>query len=83
MEAIEVGVRRFGLIRGSDVQRDGMYLELLDSGVGKAVAEVFYSDETGRMSFSAYEEDIPLEAFELLIECSKQLLPPATPSLWG
>jgi hypothetical protein len=81
LDAIEVGVRRFGLIRGSDLQRDGMYLELSESGAGKAVAEVFYSDETGRMRFSAYEEDIPLEAIELLIERSKQLLPPATYSL--
>ncbi len=81
MEAIEIGVRTFGLIRGSDVQRDGMYLELSDTGAAKAVAEVFYSDETGQMSFSAYEEDVPLEAIELLIERSKQLLPPATSSL--
>ncbi len=81
MEAIEVGVRRFGLIRGSDVQRDGMYLELSDTGAGKAVAEVFYSDETGQMSFSAYEEDVPLEAIELLIERSKQRLPPAASRL--
>lgn len=83
MEAIETDARSFSLIRGSDVQRDGMYLELSDTDARKAVAEVFYSDKTGRMSFSAYEEDISLEAIELLIERSKQLLPPATSSLRG
>ncbi|WP_050577523.1 hypothetical protein [Sinorhizobium arboris] len=75
MEAIEIDGRRFRLIRGSDVQRDGMYLELSDTDAQKALAEVFYSDETGRMTFWAREEDIPFEAVELLIERSKQFLP--------
>lgn len=75
MNVIEIDGRRFSLIRGSDVQRDGMYLELSDTDAQKALAEVFYSDETGRMTFWAREEDIPFEAVELLIERSKQLLP--------
>ncbi|WP_272913666.1 hypothetical protein [Sinorhizobium arboris] len=39
MEAIEIDGRRFRLIRGSDVQRDGMYLELSDTDAQKALAE--------------------------------------------
>lgn len=74
MEVIKIEARTFRLTHGSDVQRDGMYLELLDIDARKAVAEVFYSDETGRMTFWAREEDIPFEAVELLIERSKQLL---------
>ncbi|MEY9325459.1 hypothetical protein [Sinorhizobium fredii] len=73
---IEIEARRFTLERGSDIQRDGMYLELSDADTRKVVAEVFYSDEAGRMSFTAYEGDLPLEAVELLIERGKQLLSP-------
>ncbi len=81
MEAIETDARRFWLNRGSDVQRDGMYLELEDADNQSTVAEVFYSDQTGRMTFTAFEENLPLAAIEELIEQAKQLLPPSTSSL--
>ncbi len=55
-----------------------MYLELLDVDAQTTVAEVFYTDATGALTFSAYERDIPLEAIEALIERGKQLLTPST-----
>lgn len=59
----------------SDLVRDGMALELLDA-FGEVVADVFYSDATGEMSFSAYRHDLPLEVVECLIASAKQRLPP-------
>ena len=35
----------YGFVRGSNVQRDGMYLKLVDELSRDLVAEIFYSDE--------------------------------------
>ena len=64
-------------LRGSDVQRDGMYLELIEHQTGNAVAEVFYSDASGSMSISVFQPEIPLEAIERLIERARHELPPS------
>ena len=40
-------------VRGSDVRRDGMFLELIDEGTGDEVAEVFYSDVTHEMTIGS------------------------------
>lgn len=63
-------------MRGSDLQRDGMYLELIDEATGVGVAEVFYSDATHAMTISAFRAELPLQVVELLIEKAKQDLPP-------
>lgn len=78
MDVFETGDRRFILVRGSDVERDGMYLELLDEETQRAVAEVFYSDASDAMTFTAYDEDLPLRAIERLIERGKELLAPTS-----
>jgi len=65
-------------IRGSDVQRDGMYLELIDESTGDEVAEIFYSDTTHNMTISVFQPNLPLAVVELLIERAKRDLPPAT-----
>lgn len=61
---------------GSDVQRDGMYLELIDESTGDEVAEVFYSDATHKMTVSVFQQELPLHVVELLIDRAKQDLPP-------
>ena len=65
--------------RGSDVQRDGMYLEVSvkTSGSLRQLAEVFYSDATGEFSVSCYEQDVPLVVIEELIRLARQSLSPA------
>jgi len=70
---------QYNLTRGSDVIRDGMYLELSEVGISplRQIAEVFYSDVTHEFSFSCYEGCIPLEEIEKLIHEAKKLLPPA------
>ena len=72
-------VAAYEMIRGSDVDRDGMYLELVESSTRKVVAEVFYSDVTNAMTFTTFTQDLPLAAVEMLIECAKSDLPPITP----
>jgi hypothetical protein len=63
-------------VRGSDVLRDGMYLELIDEGTGDEVAEVFYSDATHEMTISVFRPALPVRVVESIIERAKQVLPP-------
>jgi len=62
---------------GSDVQRDGMYLELSipNSNPLRQIAEVFYSDQTHDFVVSCFEENVPIKLIELLIENAKKRLP--------
>ena len=62
-------------VRGSDIHRDGMYLELIDSASGDEVGEVFYSDESGRMQITIFQQDMPLDVIERFIEKAKRDLP--------
>lgn len=64
-------------VRGSDVQRDGMFLELIDQLTGDTIAEVFYSDATGVMLISVFQPEIPLEPIERLIQRARYELPPS------
>lgn len=70
--------RSYALQRGSDVIRDGMFLELYDGtdASGECLAEIFYSDQTNDMVFTGFKEDLPLQAVEWLIAQAKALLPP-------
>lgn len=62
---------------GSDVERDGMFLELYEgSRDSPRLAKVFYSDQTHTMAFTALREDLPLEAVEWFIGQAKVRLPP-------
>ena len=66
--------KHYHTIRASDLQRDGMGLEL-DLG-SRAVAEVFYSDATGDFTVSLFEQSLPLPVIERLIaEARVDLLP--------
>lgn len=67
-------------IRGSDVQRDGMYLELIEESTGDEVAEVFYSDATQNMVVSVFKPDLPLSVVEAFINRAKNDLPPTSPA---
>jgi hypothetical protein len=56
---IEILGQNYRVTVGSDIQRDGMYLEVEDNA--KAVlAEVFYSDRDNSMTFTSYCTDLPL-----------------------
>ena len=76
---IRIGDEEYRCVRGSDIDRDGMYLELsLASDVAQsAIAEIFYSDTTATMTMTLFREDMPLIAIEWLIEQAKLVLPPS------
>jgi hypothetical protein len=61
----------FHTIRGSDLKRDGMILELIDTALGDEVAEIFYSDASGAMSISVFRSDMPLEVIKQFIRGSR------------
>lgn len=75
------GDNNYFCTRGSDVDRDGMYLELgkwnFTTEELDLVMEIFYSDETAAMSVTAFKQSIPLAVVEWLINSAKKRLPPA------
>lgn len=74
---IEILGQSYGVTVGSDIQRDGMYLEVEDNA--KAVlAEVFYSDRDNSMTFTSYRADLPLPLVEWLIAHAKERLTPTS-----
>jgi hypothetical protein len=77
MNPIEHNGRRYGVIRGSDIQRDGMYLELWSaSRPDVQLFEVFYSDVTHQMQFASFsQEDVPIEVVEEFLRRARTLLP--------
>ena len=72
---LSVGNRNFELLRGSDINRDGMYLEMSETGGQAGIAEVFYSDQTGEFVLNTFGNDIPLAAIEWIVTRAKADLP--------
>ena len=68
--------RRFDMIRASDLQHDGLSLEL--SSDSRPVAEVFYSNVTGEFAISVFEQHLPLAVIEHLINAAQASLPPSS-----
>jgi hypothetical protein len=70
----------YRVVRGSDVQRDGMFLELWSAKrPEKQLCEVFYSDITQTISFACFDqEDIPLDVLEENLKQSRYLLTPTS-----
>ena len=68
----------YSFTRGSDVVRDGMFLEadVIDAPGRRTVTEVFYSDRTSQFSVSCFEEGVAVELIEHLISEGRRLLPP-------
>jgi hypothetical protein len=64
----------YSTVLASDLQRDGMGLELQQDG--RVVAEVFHSDVSGEFTISLFVENIPLSIIEQLIsEAHIRLVP--------
>lgn len=72
---VEIGGLKYECIRGSDIIRDGIYLELSTSD-GQWVLEIFYSDQTGKMTLSGPAAPLSLEVVEWVIAQAKVRLPP-------
>lgn len=67
---------------GSDVHRDGMYLEISAEPSGlNAFMEIFYSDITHEMSLTLLKPDVPLDVVEWAISVAKERLPATKSSI--
>ncbi|PYJ11654.1 MAG: hypothetical protein DMF06_02030 [Verrucomicrobia bacterium] len=77
---IEHSGHRYQTYRGSDVQRDGMSLELVVDGRPEApVIEAFFSDATGACSIQTFgHTSIPLEILREFMDEAKRSLPPVS-----
>ncbi len=75
---MRVGDMEYKFTMGSDIGRDGMYVEATveNTPPQRTVAEIFYSDATENLFLSCFEEHVPLELIEQLIEDGKRSLPP-------
>jgi hypothetical protein len=70
--------RKFDIVIGSDLQRDGMYCELLEVKQSKKVylGEIFFSDIDQSFLSSFNDINIPLDILEWFINTSKKRLIP-------
>ncbi len=68
-----------GLI-GSDLERDGMYLEISEFPYNsvEVILEIFYSDITNKFSIALFKENVALELIEEAIKIAKQRLVPVS-----
>ena len=59
----------------SDIQRDGLGVELLDGG-GNCVAEVFRCDRDHTLTLSTFCYEVPLQAIQQLVSTATEGLGP-------
>lgn len=81
---VEYGGQQYQVARGSDVVRDGMFVELheyipsqsqlIDTSYWKAILYVFQSDVDGSVTFSCYREDVPFGLVEIFITEARRYL---------
>ena len=72
---------RYPCTIGSDLARDGMYLEVTAANdAAEAVLEVFYSDTTNRFTVSVFKEDVCAELLEQALSAARDRLLPKDPS---
>ena len=70
------GNNQYSYIRGSDVTRDGMYIEVSEKlNTANPIIEIFYSDVSHQMSVTLYKQDVPLEVLEWAIAIAHKHLP--------
>jgi hypothetical protein len=68
--------REYTYVVGSDLQRDGMYLEVSETQRGPEILEVFYSDQTHEMTFTAHRPALPVELVEWAMRIARERLIP-------
>lgn len=73
---IRHGKKEYSVTMASNVERDGMALEIERVGRPTECAEVFYHDASGEMTVSTFGKEFPLPVIEELIAQAKARLPP-------
>jgi hypothetical protein len=71
---------RFETTMGSDVTRDGMYLELNRVGARgpELVAEAFWHDDTAFFTLDVFAQGLPFSIVEHFVAEARRRLPPST-----
>ena len=73
--------KRYETIMGSDVHRDGMFLELRERSRPLELALwAFYSDVDGTFEFERYRDDVPPEVEAWFHHEARRRLPPSPDS---
>lgn len=68
--------QKYAYVVGSDVIRDGMYIEVSDESDGAhEILEIFYSDVSRKMSITLYKPDVSLDVVEWAISIARESLP--------
>ena len=67
----------YGVVMGSDVVRDGMFLELWDARSRELAMEAFYSDQDGSFRFEHFRQDVSLEVESWFRSEAQRRLPPS------
>jgi len=70
---------RYTTLMASDLQRDGVGLELQSTVQGqeaRTVAEIFYADAEHTWTLNTFSCDVPLDIIEDLIAEARRRLPP-------
>jgi hypothetical protein len=57
----------FTLLFGSDVRRNGTYVELSSTKLGHGIPEIFQSDLNGQIVINTFNNDIPLPVIQWMI----------------
>ena len=70
---------RYETLMGSDVDRDGMFLELWERSPTRELALwAFYSDADGSFEFERHRDDVPPEVEAWFHQEARRRLPPMT-----
>lgn len=72
---IEIDGTSFSVMIGSDVDDDGMYVEVANEA-GELLLVIFYDDRTAEMSVTTYRPALPLALIEQAILIARIRLPP-------
>ena len=73
-------IDRYATVMGSDLARDGMFLELWDIQATQELALVaFYSDADGSFEIERYRVDVPQEVEAWFEQEARRRLPPISP----
>lgn len=75
---IRHGRTQYRVTMASNVERDGLALEIEEEAHPSRFAEVFYHDESHEMTISTFGQAFPLAIIEELIALAKVRLPPVS-----
>ena len=68
----------YEMIRASDIDQDGMWLEFYDNSGSESVhiLSAFWSDKNGSFIFHSYRQELPFEVVETFVKNAREALPP-------